>query len=474
MRTLETLRSQLSEQQPVPFTVDDIKGKFKNLRTVFNREYKAVKGSKVLDTDKLYVSQWKHYQRLQFLRDSYEDEDNADDPQLLVSQEEPGSQVPSSSLNSFSSSAAHVDTKPVIAGPYNFGYSSSATCQSGTKANAATQCRDHLSAAADRLIVVNQDAPSTLPVFTSSSLQPDTKPSLGAPSQCPTLLQFSAGNAVQPDARLSADNRCHWTDAKVRQLISFYSAHSCLWNHRSESYRNRQLRQSTMDTLSNLLSENHPVPFTAEDIKTKFRNLRTIFQREHKSVSSNKTCGSEDFYLPKWKHYRQLMFLCDSCDEDDGPDDVRFLDAREDGVPEPGGRDAPSVHHAASAAADVDQTETKHSVVAQSREALLSPTPPASLHSSPSTGSPSSSPSTSSCHTHNSKGPGRKRPSRATQPAASEALDFMRTFCQNSMVSPHAGFLKYVEECLNETPPDKVKRLKKKIIETIHSVSEEI
>lgn len=54
-----------------------------------------------------------------------------------------------------------------------------------------------------------------------------------------------------------------------------------------------------------------------------------------------------------------------------------------------------------------------------------------------------------------------------------EVLDFMRTICQSQMVSPHAGFLKYVEECLNETPPDKVKKLKKMIIETIHSISEE-
>lgn len=55
-----------------------------------------------------------------------------------------------------------------------------------------------------------------------------------------------------------------------------------------------------------------------------------------------------------------------------------------------------------------------------------------------------------------------------------ELLNVMRTFGQSQAPSPHTGFLKYVEECLNETPPDKVKRLKKKIIEMIHSVSEEV
>lgn len=50
----------------------------------------------------------------------------------------------------------------------------------------------------------------------------------------------------------------------------------------------------------------------------------------------------------------------------------------------------------------------------------------------------------------------------------------MRASCQSHTPSPHAGFLKYVEECLNETPPGEVKKLKKKIIEMIHSVSEEV
>lgn len=49
----------------------------------------------------------------------------------------------------------------------------------------------------------------------------------------------------------------------------------------------------------------------------------------------------------------------------------------------------------------------------------------------------------------------------------------MRTVCQNQTTSPHAGFLKYVEECLNETPPEKVKKLKKKIVDLIHSVVED-
>lgn len=42
----------------------------------------------------------------------------------------------------------------------------------------------------------------------------------------------------------------------------FFLEHSCLWNHKSESYRNRLLRQTLLETLSSILSDNEPVPFS--------------------------------------------------------------------------------------------------------------------------------------------------------------------------------------------------------------------
>ncbi|XP_076613426.1 uncharacterized protein LOC143337649 [Chaetodon auriga] len=446
MKLLETLRSQLSDHS-VTFSVEDIKCKFKNLRTVFNREFKAVQTSRA--SDKLYVSKWKHYQQLLFLCESCDEDDSPDDLQILMPQEDKdldhGNQTPSSTLSSLSSSSTH--TNSIM-------FNNPSAASSDTNPSAGHQI--FLSASPDRLKVAGQATAPTLPTSPSTS-RPDTK-------TCTNPSSFSASGSVPPDSRLSTDSRCHWNEAKVQQLISFYSEHSCLWNHKSESYRNRLLRQSLLETLSSLLSDSEPVPFTVEDIKTKFRNLRTIFQREHKAVSSNKTCGSEDFYLPKWKHYRELMFLCDSCDEDERPEDLHFQEPQESGLLRLD-RQAPpsSVHYHGHV-----QGATKLNITSQSLEAPPSPTPPDSRHSSP-----SSSTSTSSSHT-DSRVSARKRVSRRLPPTTSEVLDFMRTFCQSQMVSPHAGFLKYVEECLNETPPDKVKKLKKKIIETIHSVSEEV
>ncbi|XP_044029270.1 uncharacterized protein LOC122865219 isoform X2 [Siniperca chuatsi] len=437
LRLLEALRSQLSDHS-VFFSVEDLKCKFKNLRTVFNREYKAVQASRA--SDKLYVSKWKHYQQLLFLCESCDEDDSPDDLQILMSQEnkdlEHGNLTPSFTLSSFSSSSTQTNS---------IKFNNPSGPSSDAKINTSTAYQIFLSTSPDNLKLASQTTAPTLPASSSTSLL-DTKPCTN-----PSPVNFSTSGSVQQDSRVSTNSHCHWNETKVQQLISFYCEHSCLWNHKSESYRNRLLRRSLLETLSSLLSDNEPVPFTVEDIKTKFRNLRTIFQREHKAVSSNKTCGSEDFYLPKWKHYHELMFLCDSCDEDEQPQDLHFHKPQESSLLH---------YHGAS------QTATK--LTSRSLEAPPSPTPPDSRHSSP-----SSSPSTSSSHT-DSRVSGRKRVSCRSPPTNSEVLDFMRTFCQSQTVSPHAGFLKYVEECLNETPPGKVKKLKKKIIHTIHSVLEEV
>ncbi|XP_037548005.1 uncharacterized protein LOC119424588 [Nematolebias whitei] len=392
-KLLDSLRTLLSDHL-VSFTVDDVKCKFKNLRTVFNREHKSVQVSRT--SDKPYTSKWKHYHQLLFLCE----DDCPDDLQVLSVHEgrdvERGSPPPSSGSSQTGSNPSTASTQ--TEGPAEY----------------------QIPVAPDHLKL----SPPTLPA--SPSRSPDRKPCL-----------------VPLDGRLSTESRCLWSEVKVQQLISFYSEHSCLWNHRLENYRNRFLRQSLLEKLSGLLSQNEPVPFSVEDIKTKFRNLRTIFQREHKAVSSNRTCGSEDFYLPKWKHYPELMFLCNSCDEDD----EEFLHQR---------------------CSTSNQTASSQTVMVPSLNTPPSPTPPDSQRSSP-----SSSPSTPSSHTDR-RAPGCKRARRQPPASTGELMELMRSVCQNQSASPHAGFLKYVEECLNETPPDKVKKLKKKIIETIHNATEEV
>ncbi|KAM3600018.1 uncharacterized protein V6R79_015832 [Siganus canaliculatus] len=437
LKLLEVLRSQLS-QHPVSFSVEDLKCKFKNLRTVFNREYKAVEASRA--SDKPYVSKWKHYQQMLFLCESCDEDESHDDLTLLRQEEkdpELGNQTTNSSLSCFSSCSNQTNSAP--------------DASSDVKPNAGAGYHHFLSASPDHFNATSQ----TTAFPTAAS--PDAKPIVKL-----TTVNFPTTVSVESDSKLSVDSACCWSEAKVQQLISFYSEHNCLWNHKSELYKNKLLRQSLLETLSSLLSDNETVPFSVEDIKTKFKNLRTVFQREHKSVNLNKTCGSEDFYLPKWKHYSDLLFLCDSCDEDEQPKD--FQEPRESAVIHLSCQTPPSslLCHGST------QTTTKLNRTSHSLKAPPSPTPPDSQPSSP----PSSPSTSSSCDDNRLLR--LKRASQHLAPTSSEVLDFMRTFCQSQTVSPHAGFLKYVEECLNEAPPDKVKKLKKRIIETIHSMSEEV
>ncbi|XP_040053131.2 uncharacterized protein LOC120831625 isoform X2 [Gasterosteus aculeatus] len=374
LRLLEAVRSRLSDDS-APFSIEDVKFKFKNLRTIFNREFKAVQASR--GADKLHLSKWKHYQQLLFLCESCDEDEGPDDVK-----------VPPPRVDQ----ALDLKNHPPPSAQIKFGD------PGGIEANGGAAYQDFLLASPGDLKQADPAAGAT------SGAPPSSPQQDAQPGTSPWPLR--PPGSVQAGGKRSTDPRCHWSEAKVQRLISFYSEHSCLWNHRSENYKNRLLRQSQLEALSSMLSDDGSPPFSAEDIKTKFRNLRTIFQREHKALS-----GSQDPHLPKWKHYRQLVFLCER------PEDPHAAPGLEPPPP---------------------------------------PTPPASQHSPP----PSPSPADSRVSG------GRKRP-------CGEVLDAARTLGRSQAPAPHAGFLKYVEECLNETPADRVKKLKKMIIETIHSASEE-
>ncbi|XP_077353299.1 uncharacterized protein LOC144002186 isoform X2 [Festucalex cinctus] len=437
LKLLKILRRRLSDHS-TSFSIEDIKCKFKNLRTVFNREYKVVQVSRT--SDKRYHSKWKHYQRLLFLCEWCKDEESSDDQQNLMPQEaqllELGNQLAFSTPSSSSSSTQ----------TNNAGSSTIQQTDAYTNTSAGFQM---VTAAPDDLKPLNQKTASICPNSRSSSPL-DSNICANQPT-----IKVSLSSPVQLECGPISDSRCLWNETKVHQLISFYAEHDCLWNYKSERYKNKLMRQSLLETLSVLLSCNEQVPFTVEDIKTKFRNLRTIFQREHKAVNSNKICGSEDFYVPKWKHYRDLMFLCESCDEEQQPEDVPFQQPEDISLHPPDKDKVPLT--SSSQLKTTNQTSNKMKTL----ESPPSPHPLDTQHSM------------SSSHPDGGM-LGQKRVNQQPPPATIEVLNFMKKFYQSQIMSPHAGFLKYVEECLNETPPEKVKRMKMKIIETIHNMSEDI
>ncbi|XP_077478407.1 uncharacterized protein LOC144090621 [Stigmatopora argus] len=445
LKLLKILRRRLSDQS-ASFSIEDLKCKFKNLRTVFNRECKMVEVSRT--SNKVYHSKWKHYQQLFFLCEWCKDEENPENLKIQIPQEEqaqePGIQ---SKLSTPTSSSCATQTNI---------FATSSTVRK-TEANTVASFQ-MCSVTPDYLKQENSKTASTCPNSQTTS------PMNSKSCTNPPPIKVSPSSPVLLECRPISDTRCQWNEAKIHQLIRFYSKHESLWNYKSESYKNKFMRQSLLETLSILLSDNEQPPFTVEDIKIKFRNLRTIFQREHKSVNANKTCGSENFHVPKWKHYQELMFLCESCDEEEHPDDVRFAPSANANLH--------SLDHQ-TAVVFSSQQFPKDSIATSSHtcnkmKTLESPPSPPPSHQS----TPSSASSTSS-HLDGSM-LGQKRVNQQPPSTTMEVLDLMKTFYQSQIISPHDGFLKYVEECLNETPPDKVKRMKMKIIETIHNMSEQI
>lgn len=206
------------------FVVEDIKCKFKNLRTVFNRECKAVQASRA--SDKLYVSKWKHYQQLLFLCESCDEDDSTDDLQIPMPQEDKdlqhGDQTSSSTLSSFSSSSTQANSNKFSASAHT------RSSQSDVKTSST-----YSSVSADDAKLAGKAAPSTFPASPSPS-PPDTKTRVN-----PSSLKFPASGPVQADSRATTDSRCHWSDGKVQQLISFYSSR---WPNYSDSSLFEQTR----------------------------------------------------------------------------------------------------------------------------------------------------------------------------------------------------------------------------------------
>lgn len=189
------------------FAVEDIKCKFKNLRTVFMREYKAVQASRA--SDLLYVSKWKHYQQLLFLCESCDEDESPDDLQIVTPEDDKDlervNQMTTSALSGFSSSCTQANK-----------FDNPSTVSGDAKTNTSASYQIFLSAPPDHQKLVSSAAAPALPASPSTSL-PDTKQRNQSP------LYFPTSGSVQPDRRLSADSRCHWSEPKVLQLISFYS-----------------------------------------------------------------------------------------------------------------------------------------------------------------------------------------------------------------------------------------------------------
>ena len=88
------------------------------------------------------------------------------------------------------------------------------------------------------------------------------------------------------------------------QLIDLYVSHSNLWDCSSEQYKNRNLRNSAMDEISNKLG----IP--VQEVKDKIHNLRCQFQSINRKLKNTKSGqATEDNFEVKWEFYDALKFI---------------------------------------------------------------------------------------------------------------------------------------------------------------------
>lgn len=98
----------------------------------------------------------------------------------------------------------------------------------------------------------------------------------------------------------------------LRMFINEYKKYPCLWQIKSKEYKDIQTKAIAWGKLVEVCRQIHPeatVPF----VKTKIKNLRTVFRKELKKVIASKKliAGGREVYSPKLWYYDLLMFTAD-------------------------------------------------------------------------------------------------------------------------------------------------------------------
>ncbi|KAK7076662.1 hypothetical protein SK128_027149 [Halocaridina rubra] len=105
-----------------------------------------------------------------------------------------------------------------------------------------------------------------------------------------------------------------WTRNMTLRLIELYRDRPCLWQHKSDAYRNKaQKRKAYRDLYAYVKSVNPKC--TLDIVKNKLHSIRGQYKRELKLIAASKKAGAsaEEVYVPRLWCFNHLEFL----DEED-------------------------------------------------------------------------------------------------------------------------------------------------------------
>jgi len=104
-----------------------------------------------------------------------------------------------------------------------------------------------------------------------------------------------------------------WRDDHTQLVLDLLRNQECLWNVKSENYRNRNVRDKALEEMVKQLN----IPdLTQEDVKLKIKSIRSRYSSELAKVlkSGKSGAGRDNIYVPKLFWFKQAdLFLRSVC-----------------------------------------------------------------------------------------------------------------------------------------------------------------
>ncbi|XP_042237253.1 uncharacterized protein LOC121876281 isoform X2 [Homarus americanus] len=105
----------------------------------------------------------------------------------------------------------------------------------------------------------------------------------------------------------------HWSRQDTVRLIDLYRHYPCLWNVKSDMYKDRDKRAAALKGIAEEIMK-ITASITTRDIKRKIETLRNQYRREMRLVHKSQKlgAGTDEIYRPKLWCFNDLSFLNDS------------------------------------------------------------------------------------------------------------------------------------------------------------------
>ncbi|KAL7080655.1 hypothetical protein ACQ4LE_000184 [Meloidogyne hapla] len=105
----------------------------------------------------------------------------------------------------------------------------------------------------------------------------------------------------------------NWNDLSRERLIQEYKKYPCLWSNKDEDVKNVEKRRECLNLITTELNKYEERPFSQDEIRTQFKNLRDMYRRKRKRLQTQQE-NSPGAVIdePGWIYFTRLKFLDDS------------------------------------------------------------------------------------------------------------------------------------------------------------------